>query len=490
MTQDYVKSITKKSENFSEWYNDVILKAELADYGPAKGTMVIRPYGYAIWERIQAELDRVIKEAGVSNAYFPLFIPEKLLHKEKEHVEGFSPELAVVTVGGGEELAEPLVVRPTSETIIYSLFAKWISSWRDLPYKINQWCNVVRWEKRPYLFLRTTEFLWQEGHTAHETHKEAKEEVFRALKSYRELYRNLLAIDGVSGMKSQEEKFAGAENTYTFEILIPDGKILQGCTSHDLGQNFSKPFEITFQDKSGQGQFVWQTSWGLSTRSIGGLIMVHGDDRGLVLPPRVAPIQVVIIPIPSQDAKTGKAIAKLCLEIKDDLEKGEIRVKVDSREEQSPGWKFNEWELKGVPVRLEVGSRELESGELVAVRRDSGDKIKVPKTQVRKVTAKLLEDIQDNLLGRSEIMLRENTREVETYDEFKELMGSKRGFISAFWCKKKGCEERIKVETKATVRCLPFDYAQGKPSGSEKQEGTCICCGKKAGNRWLFGQSY
>lgn len=482
MGNDFVKSITKKSENFAEWYNDVILKAELADYGPAKGTMVIRPYGYAIWERIQAELDRTIKEAGVPNAYFPLFIPEKLLHKEKEHVEGFSPELAVVTIGGGEKLVEPLVVRPTSETIIYSLFSKWIASWRDLPYKVNQWCNVVRWEKRPYLFLRTTEFLWQEGHTAHATHKEAVVEVLRALDAYEKLYKDLLAVAGVKGVKSQQEKFAGAENTYTYEILIPDGKILQGCTSHDLGQNFSKPFEITFQDKNGKAQFVWQTSWGLSTRSIGGLIMVHGDDRGLVLPPKVAPIQVVVIPIPSQDAKTSKVIAKLCLEIKNDLEKGEVRVKVDDREEQSPGWKFNEWELKGVPVRLEVGSRELESGELVAVRRDLGDKIKVPKNQVRKVVTTLLEDIQDNLLGCSEKMLRENTREVETYEEFKELMGSKRGFISAFWCERKDCEEKIKEETKATVRCLPLV--------AKEEEGTCVYCGKKATHRWLFGQSY
>jgi len=482
MAEGFVKSITKKSENFSEWYTDVILRAELADYGPAKGTMVIRPYGYAIWERIQAELDKAIKEAGVPNAYFPLFIPEKLLHKEKEHVEGFSPELAVVTVGGGEKLAEPLVVRPTSETIIYSLFAKWISSWRDLPYKINQWCNVVRWEKRPYLFLRTTEFLWQEGHTAHETHKEAVEEVLRALGSYEKLYRELLAVSGVKGIKSQTEKFAGAENTYTYEILIPDGKILQGCTSHDLGQNFSKPFEITFQDKKGKAQFVWQTSWGLSTRSIGGLIMVHGDDRGLVLPPRVAPIQVVVIPIPSTDVKVAKAITKLCQEIKKDLEKGEIRVKIDDREEQSPGWKFNEWELKGVPVRLEIGSRELESGELVAVRRDLGDKIRVPKNQVRKVVKTLLEDIQDNLLGRSERILKENTREAETYGEFKDLMGSKRGFISAFWCEDMDCEEKIKTETKATVRCLSLM--------AEKQESTCIYCGKKAESRWLFGQSY
>ncbi|MDP3994339.1 MAG: proline--tRNA ligase [bacterium] len=476
---DFVKAITKKSQDFSAWYNDVVLKAELADYGPVKGTMVFRPYGYAIWEKIQAEMDRIIKDSGTENAYFPLFIPESFLKKEKEHVEGFSPELAVVTIGGGEKLAEPLIVRPTSETIIYPLFAKWISSWRDLPYKVNQWCNVVRWEKRPYLFLRTTEFLWQEGHTAHATHKEAIGEWDRAIKAYQNFYEDYFAIEGYAGLKSQKEKFAGALNTYTYEMLMPDGKVLQGCTSHDLGQNFSKVFDIKFQSDKSKEEFVWQTSWGLSTRSIGGLIMVHGDDRGLVLPPKLAPFQVVIVPIPSAE---NKSVFEKCKEIKVLLEKGGIRVKIDDRLAQTPGWKFNEWELKGVSLRIEIGPKELETDEVVVVRRDNGEKMKKEFRDLRIEVEKLLESIQNILLENSKKFLAENTHRVDDYGEFKEIMKTKRGFISAFWCDCSDCEEKIKNETKATIRCLPQD--------SKKEKGPCIYCGGQSDHRWLFGQSY
>lgn len=487
MVQDtnFVKSITKKSEDFSAWYNDVVLKSELADYAPVRGCMVIRPYGYALWENIQAELDKKIKAAGVQNAYFPLFIPESFLKKEKEHVEGFSPELAVVTIGGGEALAEPLVIRPTSETVIYSMFSKWISSWRDLPLKINQWCNIVRWEKRPYLFLRTTEFLWQEGHTAHATHQEAKDEVLAALRMYEDLYRNYLGMAGYAGLKSQKEKFAGAENTYTYEMLMPDGKVLQGCTSHDLGQNFSKVFDITFQDEKRERNYVWQTSWGLSTRSIGGLVMAHGDERGLVLPSWVAPIQIVIIPIwgSEKDGEIEEYVEKLASDLKD------FRVKVDDRQEQTPGWKFNEWELKGVPVRLEVGKEEVRSGMVTVVRRDSGEKVKskidLPAGKAGNLKSKieeLLKDIQGNLLDQSESFLKENTRNADTYREFKKIMETKRGFIRAFWCENRECEDKIKEETKATVRCLPLDV--------KEEKGKCVYCDKEAKHRWLFGQAY
>ncbi|MBI4100452.1 proline--tRNA ligase [Candidatus Microgenomates bacterium] len=471
---------SQKDEDFSGWYNEVVLKAELADYGPVRGTMIFRPYGYALWEAIQKELDEEIKKAGVPNTYFPLFIPEKFLKKEKEHLEGFSPELAVVTIGGGEKLAEPLVLRPTSETVIYSAFAKWISSWRELPLKVNQWCNVVRWEKRPYLFLRTTEFLWQEGHTAHATHEESLEEVFRALKMYQKLYEETLAIAGYAGMKSQKEKFAGALNTYTFEMLMPDGKVLQGCTSHDLGQNFSKAFEVMFQDKNGKREYVWQTSWGLATRSVGAMIMEHGDERGLILPPKIAPIQVVIIPI----IGSGKIeeSARACEDLKKNLEEEGIRVKLDNREEQSPGRKFNEWELKGVPIRLEIGPKEIETEEVLIVRRDNGEKIKVGNEDVLQTVKKLLEEIQTNLLNRSRKFLEENTLDVENYEDFKKVMSSKRGFIRAFWCEDPKCEEKIKEETKATTRCLPLD--------SPEENGKCIYCGKDAVHRWLFGQAY
>ena len=445
------RQLPKKSDNLSDWYNAVVLLAELADYGPAKGTMIFRPAGYRIWELIQEAMDKEIKKSGVENAYFPLFIPESLMRKEKEHVEGFAPQLAVVTIGGGEELKEKLIVRPTSETIMYQAYAKWIQSWRDLPVLINQWNNVVRWEKRTYLFLRTTEFLWQEGHCAHATHQESQERVQWAIDMYAQIYRDFLALPGI-----------------IYEILMPEGKALQGCPSHDLGQNFSKAQGIKFQDKQGQSQFVWQNSWGFTTRSIGALLMAHGDDAGLVLPPRVAPVQVVIIPVTSGEEELAAA-----RKLADNL--GDVRVKVDTREGESLGFKINKWELKGVPLRIEVGKREIESGKFRMVRRDTGE-------VVDGEVGGILDQIQNDMLARQEKFLRESTYEAADYEQFKKIMESQRGFIKAFWCESKECESRIKEETKASTRCLPLD--------AKEEKGKCVYCGKAASHKWLFALAY
>lgn len=471
------RDLPKKSENLSEWYNKIILMAELADYGPAKGTMIYRPYGFAIWELIQKEMDKLIKEHGVDNAYFPLFIPESLLKKEQAHVEGFSPELAIVTIGGGEELAEKLVVRPTSETIMYDAYSRWIHSWRDLPLMINQWNNVVRWEKRTYLFLRTTEFLWQEGHTAHATHKESWEMVLWAMQMYQKVYRELFAMPGYVGKKSESEKFAGADTTLTFESLMPEGKALQSCTSHDLGQNFSKSFDISFLNSEGKSENVWQTSWGLSTRSIGGLIMMHGDDAGLVLPPRLAPIQVIILPIKAE----GKILAS-CEELEKVLKDNGIRVKIDNSDNETLGFRINKWELKGVPIRIEIGVKEIEQGTITLVRRENGEKSNFSREEVGTRVAQFLQHIQDNLYQKAERFLQSNTYNTDTYDKFKEILSDKKGFISAFWCESEGCEKRIKEETKATTRCLPLE--------AKEQNGKCIYCGKAAKYKWFFGQAY
>ena len=480
MTEKFEKKeITKKSEDLSRWYTDVIIKAELADYAPVKGSMVFRPYGYAIWENIQKILDKKIKEGGVENAYFPLFIPESFLRKEKKHIEGFSPELAVVTIGGGKELEEKLVVRPTSETIIYDMFAKWVKSWRDLPLMVNQWCNVVRWEMRPRLFLRTTEFLWQEGHTAHSTHKEAIEETFWALKMYVNLYRDFFAIDGIYGKKSEKEKFPGAEETYTYEMMMPDTKSVQGCTSHDLGQNFSKVFDISFFDKNKNKEFVWQTSWGLSTRSIGALIMEHGDDSGLIIPPKLAPIQIVIIPIFHKEEDKREIMENIKI-IEDKLK--EFKIKVDSREEYSVGWKFNEWELKGVPLRIEIGEREIKNKKATLVRRDNMERYNVSFNSLSVEVRRILETIQENLFNRSRNFLKEKTKTVFNYKEFKDIIDNGNGFVKAFWCGNPDCELKIKQETKATTRVLPLN--------SEQEEGKCIYCGKKATQKWIFAKAY
>ncbi len=481
------RSIIPKSQDFSAWYNDVVLQAELADYAPVKGCMVIRPNGYAIWERVQKEFDRMIKAHGVQNAYFPLFIPESFLNKEKEHVEGFSPELAVVTIGGGEELKEKLIVRPTSETVMYAMYAKWIKSHRDLPLLINQWNNVVRWEKRTYLFLRTTEFLWQEGHTAHKSEADALDFAQTALSLYKKLYEEYYGMYGIVGEKSNQEKFAGAKKTWSIEFLMPDGKALQGCTSHNLGDNFAKAFDIKYQDEGGQSQYVWQTSWGLSTRSIGGLIMVHGDDQGLVLPPKLAPTQVVIVPItsprhPERPEGVEGSLSKYVDKIYQELEEADIRVHIDDRETHSPGWKFNEWEIKGVPVRLEIGEKEIQANTVTIYRRDENTKTHFPLSTFSQTIKGLLDEIQLNLFTKSKQYVEEHTYDVDSYDEFKEIMKTKKGFIRAFWCEDPICEAKIKEETKASTRVKPLD--------AKEETGSCIYCKKQSHARWYFGQAY
>ena len=475
------KELKKKSDNVSDWYNDVVLKAELADYGPVRGTMVIRPYGYAIWEAVQDAFNTMIKSVGVQNAYFPMFIPMSLLQKEKEHVKGFSPELAVVTIGGGETLAEPLAVRPTSETIMYAMFKKWVSSYRDLPLLLNQWCNVVRWEKRTYLFLRTTEFLWQEGHTAHATHEDALSMVKQAHEWYRQIHEDYLAIPVVMGTKSATEQFAGAVSSLTVEALMPDGKSLQSATSHDLGQNFSKVFDITFQNKEGKLDHVWQTSWGLSTRALGGLFLSHGDDQGLILPPKVAPIQVVIVPIVKSGSEDSKVFAFVD-RLEPSLKELGIRVHVDRRDTISAGRKFNEWEVKGVPVRLEIGEKEMSDEAVTLVFRDTGEKMTIPIRKFVSDVETYLSDMQKRLFEKQKAFLEKNTYQVDSWDEFVTIMGTKKGFLQSLWCEDAQCEKQIKEKTKATTRCLPLD--------SREEKGVCVHCGKPAVHRWIFGQSY
>lgn len=477
------KQLTKKSKNTPRWYTEVIQLAELADYGPVRGTMVIRPYGYAIWENVQKEFNKSIEKLGAENAYFPLFIPMRLLKREKEHVKGFAPELAVVTHGGGKKLAEPLVVRPTSETIMYEMFSKWIFSWRDLPLKINQWNNVVRWEKRTYFFLRTLEFLWQEGHTAHATYDEAEGMTRDALQAYEKLYNEVFAMPGLTGVKSDTEKFAGADHTYAIEFLMPDGKVLQGATSHHLGNNFSKVFNINFQDKKGKAKNVYQTSWGLSTRSIGGMILMHGDDNGLIIPPRLAPVKVVIIPVLG---KRDDKVIKYAERVKQAIEKvsefpGKVEVERDS--EKSFGRKVNEIEIKGVPVRISVGTRELDERTATVSSRLSGVGDKLCRlNEAADIVEKMLSKVQDEMFRRASEFLQKNTHPAKTYEEFKKIMRTKRGFIKAFWCERPVCESKIKGETKATTRL--------KPLNARKGEGKCIYCGRKAGYIWYFGQAY
>ncbi len=479
------KELTKKSEDFSKWYTEIILKARLADYAPVKGCMVFRPYGYAIWENIQKILDDWIKKANVKNAYFPLFIPEQLLKKEKDHIEGFSPELAVVTIGGGKKLEEKLVVRPTSETIMYEMFSKWIESWRDLPFMVNQWCNVVRWEKRPRLFIRNIEFLWQEGHTVHASEKEALKMVDWALDSYIKLYREFFAIDGIAGKKSESEKFPGAVDTNTYEMLMPDGKVLQGCTSHDLGRNFSKAFNINFIDKNGVSRIPWQTSWGLSTRSIGALVMAHGDDNGLIIPPKIAPVQVIIIPVLNIKEKNARnKIAGKVYDIKKDMEKNGIRVEISEDNNSSLGRQLNDCELKGIPLKIVFGSREYRQKKVVLSRRDKlsekGEEIGF--AELSSEVIKTLKDIQDNLFKKSKKHLKENIKECADYQEFKDILKKEKGFIKAYWCEDPKCEAKIKEETKATTRVLPRD--------SKDEKGKCIYCGKAAARKWIFAQAY
>ncbi len=476
-----VTEITPRSQDFSRWYTDVIRRTELADYSPVKGCMVIRPYGYGIWELIQQGLDRRFKATGHVNAYFPLFIPESLLLKEAEHVEGFAPQVAYVTHGGGEELEEKLVVRPTSEAIIGTMYAKWIQSWRDLPVLINQWANVVRWEKVTRLFLRTTEFLWQEGHTAHETAEEAEEETRRMLGVYKEFCETELAIPMIDGLKSESEKFAGALRTYSIEALMGDGRALQAGTSHNLGQNFAKAFDIKFQARDKTLQYIWGTSWGMTTRLIGAVIMVHGDDSGLVLPPRVAPYQVVIVPI--SRGNWQETVLPKAQEIRDRLTAAGVRVYLDARDTQTPGWKFAEWEMRGVPLRLEIGPKDIEKAQVVLARRDTREKSFVPAAGLEDTVTTLLDTIQRALFDRAAAFRTEHTTATDSYEEFKQVMEGRPGFVVAPWCGTTECEAAIKTETQATIRNLPFTA----PSAEGK---TCVRCDLKAVATAYFAKAY
>ncbi len=464
-----VKKLTPMSEDFNQWYTEIVQLADLADYSPVKGTMVIKPYGYAIWENIQSYLDKRFKETGHKNAYFPMFIPKSFIEKEAEHVEGFSPELATVTHAGGKELEEPLIVRPTSETIINHMFAKWISSHRDLPMLINQWSNVVRWEMRTRLFLRTSEFLWQEGHTAHATIDEAKEEALKMLDIYEEFAKQAAAVSVIKGTKSDIEKFAGATTTYSIEAMMNDMKALQAGTSHELGQNFSKAFDITFSDEKNELQYPYQTSWGVSTRLVGMIIMAHGDDKGLKLPPKLAPYQIVIVPIIPND-KDKDSVMTVVNQLNDLL--SEFRVIIDDRSEVSPGFKFNEWEQKGVPLRVEVGPKDIEKNTILVSRRDDESKNPYPLDDVQNTIKKLLNEIQDNLYKNSENTLKENTTHVKSFSELIEVLNSKKGFVSCFWKESKEDELKIKEETSATLRCYPLENTDSeKAVNSDSEDG-------------------
>jgi prolyl-tRNA synthetase len=478
------EKLPSRSEDFSGWYTQVILRAELADYAPVRGCQVIRPYGYALWENLQRELDRRFKATGHKNAYFPLFIPLSFIQKEAEHIQGFSPELAVVTHGGGEQLAEPLVVRPTSETIIGHMFKQWIKSYRDLPVLINQWANVVRWELRPRLFLRTLEFLWQEGHTAHATEEEAEEETLRMLHIYVDVAQNEAAIPVIAGRKSESEKFAGALRSYTIEAMMGDKRALQAGTSHNLGQNFAKAFGIQYLDRNNQLQYCWTTSWGMSTRMIGAIIMTHGDDHGLILPPRLAPIQVIIVPIwKSGDVDEKARVLEGVERIKRAL--GErVRFEVDAREEYSPGWRFNEWELRGVPLRIEIGPKDLQKNQVVLARRDTREKLSISQDQLAERVPLLLDQIQKNLFERAKRFRDENTVELSDYAQLREFMEGEgsRGFVRAYWCGSRECEAKIKEETRATTRCIPFEQP--------RSPGRCIYCGQDATEQAIFAKAY
>ena len=471
-----VEAITSMDVDFAQWYTDIVKKAELVDYASVRGCMIIRPYGYALWENIQRDLDRRFKETGHENVSMPMFIPESLLQKEKDHVEGFAPEVAWVTHGGSEKLQERLCVRPTSETLFCDHYKDIIQSWRDLPKLYNQWCSVVRWEKTTRPFLRSVEFLWQEGHTAHATPEEAQEETLRMLGVYADFCAEFLAIPVLKGQKTDKEKFAGAHATYTIEAMMHDGKALQSGTSHNFGDGFAKAFGIQYTAKDNTLQYAHQTSWGLSTRIIGALIMVHGDDNGLVLPPRVAPVQLVIIPV--QGHKPG--VMEKAAELKSQLAKV-ARVKIDDTDKQ-PGWKFAEYEMRGVPIRLEVGPKDMEKEQVVLVRRDTHEKLFVPMAELETTVAKLLDDIHDNMLQKALTLRESRTTTAKDMDEFVAQLDGKQGFIRAMWCGDRACEDAIKEKTAATSRCMPFDQT---PVGE-----TCVCCGKPASKLVVWGRAY
>ncbi|HEU4752827.1 MAG TPA: proline--tRNA ligase [Armatimonadota bacterium] len=488
---DFGPDLADQGDNFSRWYNEVVRKAKLADYSPVRGSMVIRPYGFALWENMQQRLDRRIKETGHVNAYFPLLVPESLLAKEAEHVEGFAPEVAWVTQAGNEKLEERYCIRPTSEAIIGAMYSKWVDSWRDLPILINQWANVMRWEKVTRLFLRTAEFLWQEGHTVHRNEPEAEEETLKMLGVYQDFIENELAIPVWAGLKTEKEKFAGALRTYSVEALMRDGKALQAGTSHNLGEHFARVFDITFQDQDGQRKYAWQTSWGVSTRLIGALIMAHGDDSGLQLPPNVAPVQVMIVPIWRKEEDKA-AVLQMVDQVLGIL-KPLCRVQADTDDNNTPGWKYNEYELKGVPLRLEIGPRDVQNQSVVLVRRLDRKKEFVPVSELATRVPGLLEEIQQALFQRALQFREENTHTVRTWDEFIEIFplrevgqetpeGSKRGFVWANWCGRTECEQQIQDQTKATIRCLPLD----RPA----PDGPCVHCGQDGKERALFARAY
>ncbi len=472
------KAITPRAQDYSQWYLDIVEQAEMAEHSPVRGCMVIKPYGYAIWELMQKDLDARFKTHGVQNAYFPLFIPESFLKREAKHVEGFAPEVAVVTHAGGEKLDEPLVVRPTSETIMYEVFSKWIQSYRNLPLLINQWANVVRWELRTRLFLRTTEFLWQEGHTVHATENEAEESTKKFLDVYRSFAEESMATPVIPGVKSDSERFAGAVRTYCIEAMMQDGKALQAGTSHMLGQNFAKSFNVKFQDENGTEQYAWQSSWGVSTRLIGGLIMTHSDDKGLVLPPKLAPYQVVIIPI-GKDAEFETTLSK-AVELASQLEEQGVRVKIDKRDFMRPGPKFFEWEKKGVPVRMEIGPKDLSAGQVTIARRDTAAKQTAPEEGAVEAVVDMLAQIQTNLYQKALEFRNEHTVAADDYETFKQKVEG--NFVRAHWCGGADCETKIKEETKATIRCIPLDQTE--------EEGKCLLCGKVSKGRVIFAKSY
>ncbi len=474
--------LPSRSEDFSEWYNQLVLRAEMADYAPVRGCMIVRPYGWALWENITAALDRRFKATGHVNAAFPLLIPQSFISKEQSHVAGFSPELAVVTHGGGEKLEEPLVVRPTSETIIGHAYAKWIQSYRDLPVLINQWNSVVRWELRTKLFLRTLEFYWQEGHTAHATLEEAEAETRQMVDVYTDFAVKEAAIPVIPGRKSDSERFAGADITYSLEAMMGDGKALQFCTSHNLGQNFAKAFEIRYLDQNGQLQHCWTTSWGLSTRVVGAIIMVHGDDQGLILPPRLAPYQAVIVPIYKTDEEKAQ-VFEAAMKIREQLAKADVRVKVDQREGLSPGFKFNDWEMRGVPLRIEIGPKDVAKGSAVLARRDrpgKEGKSFVSQDGIAASVQQALADIQKALFDRALAFREANTFDPKNFDEFRAAV--EKGFARTYWCGNPKCEEQIKEATKATLRCIPLDQPSGK--------GQCIFCGQQSSELAIFGKAY
>jgi len=474
------KGITKRSVDYSRWYLDVVAAADLAEHSSVKGCMVIKPHGYAIWENMKAQLDRMFKETGHENAYFPLFIPESYLKKEADHVEGFAPECAVVTHGGGKELEEPLVVRPTSETIIWSTYRNWVQSYRDLPILINQWANVVRWEMRTRLFLRTTEFLWQEGHTAHATEEEAIEETKLMLEVYKRFAQDYMALPVYDGVKSPAERFAGALDTYCIEAMMQDKRALQAGTSHYLGQNFAKAFDVTFQDENAERQYVYATSWGVSTRLIGALIMAHSDDNGLIIPPKLAPIKIVFVPIWKDDSQI-ETVKTRVNELTDGW-KGRIDYHIDDREQYRPGYKFNEWEKKGVPIRVEIGPKDIEKNQVVLVRRDTGEKMQVPQDNLLERVEQLLEEIQQNMYNRAKEFRDANTFTEDDYDRFQERIEDPGGFFWVHWCGSPDCEARFQETSKATIRIVQTD--------GEKENGSCIVCGRSSEKRVLVGKAY